>query len=65
MIIPLPEGYKVNNSLSMYFQLTVYYIVRLCSTGFTVTVNNIEVTVNTCICTDVFTTKDHAIRWDI
>ena len=27
------------------------------STDFTVTVNNIEVTVNTCTCTDVFTTN--------
>ena len=31
------------------------------------TVNNIEVTINTCTCTDVFTVKNNKgpIRWDI
>ena len=55
-----------HNSLSMYF---FFYNLLHCQTTvqilhhFTVTVNNIKVTVNTCTCTDVFTvitTKDRS-----
>ena len=67
MIFLLSECYKENvtdNFLSMYFQFTVLYIailkyrfyIELCE-------NNVEVTVNTCTCTDVFTittTKDQS-----
>ena len=45
-----------HNSLSMYLQSTILH-------HFTVAVNNIEITVNTCTCTDVFTvmtTKDQS-----
>ena len=55
----------VHNSFSMYFQLQTtrlsdYTILQILH-HFTVTVNNVEVTVNTCTCTDVFTiTKDQS-----
>ena len=55
----LPEGYKGNYGIipCLYIrslQSTTCRIVQILH-HFTVTVNNIEVTVNTCTCTDVFT----------
>ena len=44
-----------HNSLSMYYSLLHCQTILQISHHFTVTVNNIEVTVNTCTCTDVFT----------
>ena len=59
----IPEGYKGN-----YFPLHVFLVYSLlhCQTivhHFAVTVNNIEVILNTCTCKDVFiiiTTKDRS-----
>ena len=54
-----------HNSLSRYLVYSLLHcqtIVQILH-RFTVTVNNIEVTVNTCTCTDVFTiitTKDQS-----
>ena len=56
VIFFLTEGYKESNSLYIYFQFTVHYTAILQYTFYTqLCVNNIEVTVNTCTCTDVFT----------
>ena len=50
-----------HNSLSMYFLHVVYSLLH-CHTIVQIlhTVNNVEVTVNTCTCTDVITTKDQS-----
>ena len=59
MIIPLPEGYEFPLHVLLVYSLlychTVYIHLH--------TVNNIEVTINTCTCTDVLTvitTKDQS-----
>ena len=59
----LPEAIKrEHNSLSIYFSLqytTLYIIVQIYTQ---LCVNNVEVTVNTCTCTVVFTVIT-TIRW--
>ena len=63
-MFPFPEGYKkiiiirtwliINYFLSMYLQFTIHcYTIKQIYTQLCV--NNIEVTVNTCTGTDVFT----------
>ena len=68
MIISLPEGYQGKLWLIIPPHVFLVYSLLHCQTivqilhHFTVTVNNIQVTVNTCTCTDVFTvtTKDQS-----
>ena len=64
-----PQGYKGNYDYKFPLHVFLVYSVLHCQTivqilhHFSVTVNNIEVTINTCTCKDVFTvitTKDQS-----